>query len=513
MQPCPNCGSLQNRAISKYCSSCGTLLTPTALTCSHCNAQNPPGNKFCHNCGGALTPSGAFTNIAGVVPASQMLQSRYSVVQQLGSGGMGAVYKVNDARLAGKQWAIKEMFDAHITNPLDHQAALDGFRREAQLLATLDHINLPKVTDYFEENNKHYLVMEFVQGDTLEQIVARTSSMLDEARVLNWARQLCDVLEYLHTQQPPIIFRDLKPANIMLTPQEHIKLIDFGIARFFQAGKKKDTALFGTAGYASPEQYGTGQTDARSDIYSFGVVLHHLLTKHDPASTPFVLPTPRSLNPNLTPQTETLILRAIQPKPEHRFQTIAEMRMQMANRISQSPIPPIAPSPQPAAPQPNWSQAPSLQSRISNPASPVTFPPSAPPGMILIPAGEFIMGGNKYEDERPPHRVHLDSFFIDRYPVTNLQYQQFVHATRHKPPKHWNGGNIPQGKEKHPVVNVSWNDALAYCQWAGKRLPTEAEWEKAARGVDGHEYPWRNKFDDRYCNARSKRADTVKAHR
>ncbi|GIL15474.1 MAG: hypothetical protein BroJett039_06470 [Chloroflexota bacterium] len=365
-------------------------------------------------------PSGAFTNLAAVVPPNQMLQSRYMIVRQIGSGGMGAVYQVNDARLAGKQWAIKEMSDAHITNPLDRQSALDGFRREAQLLATLDHFNLPKVTDYFEENNKYYLVMEFVQGDTLEQVVARTPGMLDEARVLNWARQLCDVLEYLHTQPQPVIFRDLKPANIMLTPQEQIKLIDFGIARFFQAGKKKDTALFGTAGYAAPEQYGSGQTDARSDIYSFGVVLHHLLTKYDASTSPFALPAPRTLNPNLTPQTEALILRAIQNKPVDRFQTIAEMRLQMARSGWQT-----AHSGLPSANR----AAQILQSPVSNlqssthPPSPVTIPSSTPPDMILIPAGEFPMGGNKYADERPPHRVYLDSFLIDRFPVTNLQYQ------------------------------------------------------------------------------------------
>ncbi|OQZ00093.1 MAG: hypothetical protein B6D41_00300 [Chloroflexi bacterium UTCFX4] len=507
MNPCPSCGSLQNRPTSKFCANCGAALAqPANIACLQCNAQNPSGNKFCHNCGGALTPSGAFTNIAAVVPPNQILQARYMIVRQIGSGGMGAVYQVNDARLAGKQWAIKEMSDAHVTNPLDHQVALDGFRREAQLLATLDHFNLPKVTDYFQENNKYYLVMEFVSGDTLEQIVARTPGMLDEARVLNWARQLCEVLEYLHTQLQPIVFRDLKPANIMLTPQEQIKLIDFGIARFFQAGKKKDTALFGTAGYAAPEQYGIGQTDARSDIYSFGVVLHHLLTKHDPASTPFMLPAPRSLNPNLTAQTEGLILRAIQNKPADRFQTIAEVRLQMANsglpianraaQILQSPVS-------------------SLQSPISNPqfpihpASPVAIPPSTPPGMILIPAGEFLMGGNKYADERPPHRVYLDSFLIDRFPVTNLQYQQFIHATLHKTPKHWAGDKIPQGKENHPVVYVSWNDARAYCQWAGKRLPTEAEWEKAARGTDGREYPWGAKFAEGMCNARSKKGDTT----
>ncbi len=499
MQPCPSCGSTQNRATSKFCSNCGATLAQAApAACPRCGASNLPDAKFCSNCAYALTPSGQFTNLAGMLPPQQLLQARYLIVRQVGSGGMGAVYQVQDKRLTGKTWALKELSDAHITNDLERQNAIAAFQREADILASLDHVNLVKVTDSFQENDKYYLVMEFVQGDTLEQIGARAAGMLDETRVLHWARQLCEVLEYLHNQQPPIIFRDLKPANIMLTAQEQIKLIDFGIARFFQAGKKKDTALFGTAGFAAPEQYGTGQTDARSDVYSFGVVLHHLLTKFDPATAPFQLPPPRALNPNLSPQTEAIVLRATQNSASARFQSMAELQREIPNSKFQIPNP-------------------TLQPPISNIQSPVPHPSSfsprpslpPPPGMILIPAGDFMMGTIRFTDERPAHRVYVDSFFIDRYPVTNLQYQQFVNATRRQPPKHWNGGQIPPGKERHPVVNVTWDDAEAYSVWAGKRLPTEAEWEKAARGTDSRDYPWGNTFDDALCNARGKRGGTV----
>ena len=145
-----------------------------------------------------------------------------------------------------------------------------------------------------------------------------------------WAAQLCDVLGYLHRQSPPVIFRDLKPANVMLTPSGQLKLIDFGIARFFKAGQAGDTLVMGTPGYAAPEQHGTGQTDARSDVYSLGVVLHRMLTLHDPGSTPFTLPAIHQFNPQVTPEMEQLVARATQIQASQRFQTMAEVRQALA---------------------------------------------------------------------------------------------------------------------------------------------------------------------------------------
>ena len=222
----------------------------------------------------------------------------------------------------GTYWAVKEMSDAAIVDPIEKARAVAGFQQEAQLLAQLAHPNIPKVTDYFTENNKHYIVMEFVPGETLEDRLVRLQAPCSEQEVRQWSAQLCDVLAYLHSQNPAIIFRDLKPGNIMLTPQGQIKLIDFGIARLFKPGKSSDTQVVGTPGFASPEQYGRGQTDGRSDVYSLGVVLHHLLTLHDPTTTPFALPPARQLRPTVSPQMEQILVRATQsnvssPLPEH----------------------------------------------------------------------------------------------------------------------------------------------------------------------------------------------------
>ncbi|MCB0257376.1 MAG: serine/threonine protein kinase, partial [Anaerolineae bacterium] len=259
----------------------------------------------------------------GQLPPQFVLQhGRYVILSRVGMGGMGAVYRAADTRLGNKAVAIKEMSDAGIADPGQKQQAIDGFRQEAQMLAHLDHSNLPKVTDYFTENGKHYIVMEFVEGETLESYLQRQAVSESTVRVL--AAQLFDVLGYLHRQNPAVIFRDLKPANIMLTPQGRVKLIDFGIARIFKTGKPGDTMVMGTPGYAAPEQHGNAQTDARSDIYSLGVVLHHALTGYDPSLTPFVLPPVRQLNPSVSPQMEQAIAKAIQTDRSQRFQSMSE---------------------------------------------------------------------------------------------------------------------------------------------------------------------------------------------
>jgi serine/threonine protein kinase len=260
----------------------------------------------------------------------QTLQNRYRILGLLGQGGMGAVYQAADTRLGGKVVAIKEMSDAGLPTPQQRQQASDAFRQEAQMLALLNHPNLPKVSDFFTENGKHYIVMEFVEGETLEDHLNRRGGSVSEAEARGWAAQLCDVLGYLHRQQPPVIFRDLKPANVMLTPQGQLKLIDFGIARFFKAGQAGDTLVMGTPGYAAPEQHGKGQTDGRSDVYSLGVLLHHVLTGHDPATTPFALPPVRQLNPHVSSVMEQVIVRATQVQPVKRFPTVEALCQALA---------------------------------------------------------------------------------------------------------------------------------------------------------------------------------------
>jgi len=535
MQTCSSCGFAQNRDSARFCSNCAAPLAPAPTMCSRCGAQNLPGARFCSNCAAALTGV-PVAGVTGLLAPNALLQSRYVITRKLGQGGMGAVYQAQDARLQGKQWAVKEMSGAQLADPAERANAVAAFQREAQLLAMLDHTNLPKVADYFEEGGKQYLVMDFVDGQTLEQIVAATPGFIPEPTILVWAEQLCDVLEYLHMRQPPIIFRDLKPANIMLTREGKIKLIDFGIARFFKAGKTKDTAAYGTMGYAAPEQFGTGQTDARSDIYGLGVTLHYLLTKFDPSLSPFNLPPVRNINPLVSPQTEAVIMRAMKAAAAERFQTTREVKKTlcgMPGAVAPKPIPQslsVKPIPYVFAPgevattvedlvhfcEQDWERATTQfydghfekwlketgQYGLASAAKKITDqdtenPPERNHGLhdwleqtglcklrpevIAIPAGEFVMGAKDLEDDaKPPHKVYLDEFRIGRFPVTNAEYKKFVDATKHASPSHWQNGQIPHGKENHPVVFVGWDDANEYAQWLGWRLPTEAEWEKAA---------------------------------
>jgi hypothetical protein len=258
-----------------------------------------------------------------------VLQNRYRILRILGQGGMGAVYLAEDLRL--NRWlAVKEMLPDPQATYLERQQAQQQFQLEATMLAKLDHPNLPKVYDCLEEGGSFFLAMDFVDGETLEHLLATTPGALPQERVLGWAAQLCDVLAYLHSQQPPIIFRDLKPANIMLDRHGRIKLIDFGIARLFKPGKQTDTLRMGTLGYAPPEQYaGRGQTDKRSDIFSLGATLHHLLTGRDPkAEMPFTFSSllPRKVNTTVTPAVEAAVMKAVAFDAADRFQTVAEMK-------------------------------------------------------------------------------------------------------------------------------------------------------------------------------------------
>ena len=351
---CPSCG-LANRDNARFCSTCATPLVQE-LVCPSCGTRNVATARFCHQCATPL--AGATSQVGlgtGLLPPQSMLANRYIIFQKVGQGGMGAVYQATDTRLGHKPVAVKEMSDAAITDPLEKQQARQAFEQEAQMLATLNHPNLPRVTDNFSEGGKQYLVMDFIEGQALEEVLNQTPGFLDEEVVVDWGVQLCEVLDYLHRQQLPVIFRDLKPANIMLDRDGKVKLIDFGIARLFKPGKAADTASFGTAGYAPPEQYGKGQTDARSDIYALGATLHNLLTKHDPAQTPFHFPPVRSLNSNVSGAVDQAILRAVAQNPNQRWQSARQMQHALV-------------SPQPAVPRP-----------VSTPAAVV------PPGTVVTP--------------------------------------------------------------------------------------------------------------------------------
>ncbi len=281
-----------------------------SLMCNVCGTVNQMSQTHCLACGQVLaasSDSAALTSAPTVSSLAQkLLKQRYRVMHVVGKGGMGIVYIGIDTQLGNRLVAIKEMSQSGLTAAEKLEAARN-FQREAHLLAGLQHPNLPSIYDHFEEGQRWYLVMSFIKGQTLAGYLETKGGRLPQREVLEIGIALCSVLDYLHACQPPIIFRDLKPSNIMRTVNGHIYLIDFGIARFFKPGQIVDTASQGSSGYASPEQYGTAQTTPRSDIYSLGATLYHLLSGYELAYTPFHFPPFQSLVPNAPARLVALI--------------------------------------------------------------------------------------------------------------------------------------------------------------------------------------------------------------
>ncbi len=382
---CPHCGA-QHRAGARFCPTTGSLIQPLGRPAQQ-PAYSPP-----QTASPEASPVGGLT---GRLEPHAHLKGRYLILRKIGQGGMAAVYQVTDTQNPDprNQWAIKEMSDAALSDPKEREYAVVAFKREAELLGRLNHPNLPKVIDAFTEGGKHYLVMEFVPGKTLETLLEQRGAAFPPTEVIPWALQLCDVLGYLHNQTPKIIFRDLKPSNIMLTPQGQIKLIDFGIVRFFKPGKQKDTMALGTPGYAPREALG-GQTDERSDLYSLCVVLHQLLTGHNPATTMFDLPSIRSMNAAVSPELERIILRGLENERELRWESTQEMHGQIAlvGRVSGTARPGVlSPAPQVSGTRaaerpPIGFQSTMPAAGLPTPPQPAHVPPARPTTRLLIAA-------------------------------------------------------------------------------------------------------------------------------
>lgn len=285
-----------------------------------------------------------------------ILDRKFKIVQVLGEGGMGTVYKVEQTDRPGRFWAVKELLINPNTPEDERKSAIERFNKEIDLLYDLKHPRIPSLGVSFQERGNYYFVMEFVPGKSLEKILEDTNAPLNEEQVVKWMMQVCEALTYIHTLPRPIILRDLKPGNIMVTPDDNVQMIDFGIARRFDPNKRTNTENLGTISYASPEHLGSitapgqrrsaqnpgrlVQTDARSDIYSLGATMYHLLTNHEPE--PIQTPAPGSLlskNPRLRSTlvngrpvcpVEQVIIKAMQQEPALRFQTAEAMRMALA---------------------------------------------------------------------------------------------------------------------------------------------------------------------------------------
>ena len=557
-----------------------------------------------------------------MLSANTILQNRYRVVRELGHGGMGAVYEAIDQRVSCVI-ALKETLVGR------------DFEREASLLANLRNPALPKVTDYFTEGDGEFLVMEFIPGHDLAELMELRGGPFPEAQVLKWADDLLRVLDYLHSRQPPIIHRDIKPSNLKVTKDGELFLLDFGLAKG-AAGQMptlmSNKSVVGyTPVYSPLEQIHGRGTDRRSDIYAFGATLYHLLTGQPPIDAPTrygaieddepdPLRPPHEVNPLISRSVSDVIVKAMAISRKQRHTSVTEIRAALKHaagdaqrddeerrrleevetrrkeqqqravdesqqrsaeeerreaqrreeqkRKIQPTRPPedeskAAPNPRMTIPTPFTPQPaphrlvtdpipadqtqPPADSRPrptthraviaalvvggiliagaivvnsiftkdgvqTNSAQPQASAPSVPAGMVYIPGGEFTMGrddGDQYE--RPAHKVTVKPFFIDIHEVTmgDVKQSSVANSKYGKTVSYMLSSNAQITRQ--PATGATWDDASAYCASLKKRLPTEEEWEFAARGTDGRRYPWGNDWATVFSGETSSPARTAPA--
>jgi serine/threonine-protein kinase len=257
-----------------------------------------------------------------VTKIGDIIDGKYEILKKIGQGGMSIVFLAMDKRL-NKQWAVKEIRKE--ANGKHNEVIVQSLLAEANLMKRLDHPSLPRIVDIIDNGDTIYVVMDYIEGEPMDKIIFEYGAQPQD-RVIEWAKQICDVLQYLHLQKPAIIYRDMKPANIMLKPDGNLKVIDFGIAREYKEQNLADTISLGTKGYAAPEQFGgKGQTDARTDIYCLGVTLYHLLTGKNPCEPPYELYPIRYWNASLSGGLERIIQKCTQLNPEDRYQNCTEL--------------------------------------------------------------------------------------------------------------------------------------------------------------------------------------------
>jgi serine/threonine-protein kinase len=471
-----------------------------AATCPACAEPLPARARFCPGCGRAVTASstsdttrtaaasGTLTDAAAGPPKPFLpprllapgtrLTRRYTVDGVIGEGGMGVVYRGHDHD-KDRVVAIKALHGSLMGDPEIRRR----FTREAQLMIGWSHRHVARVHDFLEHDDLLAFVMEYVDGPSLEDHAQRWGGRLpyDDLRAIFTG--VLAAMDEAHALG--IVHRDLKPQNILLQLDEHgvvPKVVDFGIAKILEGTTYTVTgAMLGTCRYMSPEQVQRPQdVDHATDIYSLGVTLYRCVTGRCPfeGNNHFALmmahvhqaPEPPShYRPHMPPALEAVMLQALAKDRRDRPRSCATFAAALEHALVD--VTPVRVDREAELPR-------IIQEDDGN-------------EMVLIPAGPFQMGASR-------RTVLLDRYYLARHPVTNRQFAQFLAATGYRPTDaeahrflaHWKGPRCPTDLAAHPVVYVSWLDARAYCRWAARRLPSEAEWEKAARGVDGNKYPW-----------------------
>ncbi len=407
-----------------------------------------------------------------VFEAGERISDRYEIEEFLGRGGMGVVYRARD-HLTNEVVALKFM----IPDLLKSQKAQQLFIQEAQVARRLRHENIVAVHDVSTTpEGVLYLSMEFLRGQSIRALLRKYRNerrMMDVRLAVHTAAHVLKALEYAHRM---VIHRDIKPENAMMMPGEHIKVLDFGLAKAVdeeaaQTGEKKRKRVVGTAAYASPEQKKFRPVDLRSDLYSTGLLFYELLTLRTPTEEHIEVTKARS---DVAPSLVHVLNKSLQEDPANRWQTAGKFRTQLLETYQTS------------------------YRHAARPKTPTTATATAKEvsteSMAYMEGGSFLMGNDVVPEESPAFEVHVDPFYIDIHPVTNEQFQSFMAATDHPKPEFWKDGTFGGGPQ--PVVGVSLEDAMAYAAWVGKQLPTEAQWEFAARGKENRKYPWGNREPD-----------------
>jgi len=446
--------------IKVQCQRCGvSILVPAA-------ARGRSG--VCFGCGAPLqVPQDPLPPETRKISfqAGDGVADRYVIKEWLGQGGMGVVYRALDTLLE-EEVALKFMHPRWLRT----ERARQKFVQEAQVARRLRHENIVAVHDVsWTPDNVLYISMEFLEGQSLRAFLRRRRKkrrLVNVRLAVTVAGQVLKGLEYAHRT---VIHRDVKPENVMLISGERVKVLDFGLAKAVQvrqttpeADQKKTKRVVGTRAYASPEQIKRRPLDLRADLYTVGLVLREMLTLRTPMDEPVELANVRS---DVSPSLAAVLAKALQRDRDQRWQSAREFRRALRRAFEESYRPVLAP-----------------EIRSADPTEASTE------NMVFLEGGSFLMGSDDAENEGPESEASIDPFHMDVTPVTVAQYTRYLEATGAAPPKFWDH-SVFSG-DAQPVVGVTWDEANAYAAWAGKQIPTEAQWEFAARGKENRRYPW-----------------------